>query len=176
MRSRLAIRVGLALLAIAASPAVECQAIAAPGPGPATILSSGGLGSASALSSLELVREIEDRPLGTRWLLLRDWGHLGGPGRMVLASRAGRPPGGVLANGAPEDPGHISPPAIRAGELVVVERSTAVVEARLESIALEPAAIGASFRARLTIGGKVVHAVALGAGRAAFDQESEGRR
>jgi hypothetical protein len=95
---------------------------------------------------------------------------------MVLASRTGRPPGGVLTDGAPGNPGHISPPAIRAGDLVVVERSTAVVEARLESIALEPAAIGASFRARLTIGGKVVHAVALGEGRAAFEQNAEGRR
>jgi hypothetical protein len=95
---------------------------------------------------------------------------------MVLASNAGTRSGGVLAGGAPGTPGRISPPAIRAGDLVVVERSTAIVEARLEATALETAAKGSAFHARLKIGGKVVLAVALGQGRAVFEQEAEGRR
>jgi len=175
MRIRLAIRVGAASLALLASFRAECQAAAIPGGGPMSILSSGRLQSASPASALEVVREIEDPPLGTRWLLLRDGGHPGGPGRMVLASDAGKESGGVLANWPPETTGRMSRPAIRAGDLVVVERSTAVVEARLEAIALEPAAIGSSFHVRLRIGGKVVRVVALAEDRAAFEQEAEGR-
>ena len=176
MTMRLAIRVGAALLVLAASSRAQCQAKASSGPGPMSILYSGGLGAASPSSSLEVVREIEDPPLGTRWLLLRDGGHPGGPGRMVLASDARKQSSGVLVKGAPETTGRMPRPAIRAGDIVVVERSTDVVEARLEAIALEPAAIGGSFHVRLRIGGKVVRAVALGEGRAAFEQEAEGRR
>jgi len=175
MRRRLAMCVGAALLALAASLGAQCRAVATSAGGPISILSSGGLVSASGQSSLEVVREIEDPPLGTRWLLLRDGGHPGGPGRMVLATDERKPSGGGLPKGPPETTGRIPRPAIRAGDLLVVERSTAIVEARLEAIALEPAAIGGRFHARLRIGGKVVRAVALGEGRAAFEQEAEGR-
>lgn len=57
-------------------------------------------------------------------------------------------------------------PAIHPGERLIVEENTSVVEARLEAVALGPAAIGAPFDARLAIGGRVVRVVALGAGRA----------
>lgn len=176
MTMRLAIWMGAVLLVLATSSRSQCQAVVISRPDPMSIVSSGGLGSTAAGSTLEVVREIEDPPLGTRWLLLRDWVHPGGPGRMVLASDEGRVPGGVPVKWAPGTAERITRPAIRAGDLVVVERSTAVVEARLEAIALEPAAIGTSFNARLRIGGKVVRAVALGVGRAAFEQEAEGRR
>ena len=55
-------------------------------------------------------------------------------------------------------------PVIHAGDVLIVEEHTAVVEARLEAVALGPAAAGAIFRARLKIGGKVVRAVAVSAG------------
>ena len=66
-------------------------------------------------------------------------------------------------------------PVIRAGDRLIVEEHTAVVEARLEAVALGPAASGSPFQVRLTIGGKVVRAVALGPGRAAFAAETEAR-
>ena len=60
---------------------------------------------------------------------------------------------------------------IHAGDKLIVEEHTAVVEARLEAVALGPAAQGAVFKARLKIGGKVVRAVAVSAGHAVFAPE-----
>jgi flagella basal body P-ring formation protein FlgA len=57
---------------------------------------------------------------------------------------------------------------IRAGDRLIVEENTAVVEARLEAVALGAAAPGSTFNVRLRIGGRVLRAVALGPGRAAL--------
>jgi flagella basal body P-ring formation protein FlgA len=54
-----------------------------------------------------------------------------------------------------------------------VEELTGVVDARLEAVALEPAVMGAHFKARLRIGGKVVRAVAVSPGHASFAAEGE---
>jgi predicted secreted protein len=62
---------------------------------------------------------------------------------------------------------------IHTGDLLVVEENTAVVEARLEAVALGPAWAGSSFDVRLKIGGKVVRAIALASGRAVFSPETE---
>jgi hypothetical protein len=51
---------------------------------------------------------------------------------------------------------------------VIVERNTAVVEERLDAIALGPAVKGSTFEVRLQVGSKVFQAVALGPGYAAF--------
>ena len=59
---------------------------------------------------------------------------------------------------------------------MVVEEHTAVVDARLEAVALGPAAIGSPFEVRLKIGGKVVRVVALAPGRAALAPQAEARR
>lgn len=59
-------------------------------------------------------------------------------------------------------------PVIRTGDRLIVEENTALVEARLEAVALGPAQPGSSFNVRLVAGGKIVRAVALGPGRAAF--------
>jgi flagella basal body P-ring formation protein FlgA len=64
-------------------------------------------------------------------------------------------------------------PVIHAGEALVLEEHTEVADARLEAVALESAVIGAKFRARLRIGGKVVRVVAQAAGRASIAPESE---
>jgi flagella basal body P-ring formation protein FlgA len=64
---------------------------------------------------------------------------------------------------------------IHPGDRVVVEEHTATVEARLEAIALEAAAIGSPVNARLKIGGKVVRAVAIAPGRAALAHAEEAR-
>jgi hypothetical protein len=131
----------------------------------------------------EIVREIDDPHTGARWLLLRDSSHPGGPGRLVLAVEP-RPQAldearGGARNGARSEAGQYQQgrvsmqPVIRAGERLIVEESTAVVDARLEAVALGPAAIGSPLNVKLAIGGKVVRAVALAPGRAAFQAETE---
>jgi hypothetical protein len=114
----------------------------------------------------EIVREIDDPHTGAHWMLMRDPDHPAGPGRLVLAAGTHND----LRSGHPE----VEPlrPVIRAGDRLVVEENTAVVESRLEAVALGPAVIGSPLDVRLKIGGKVIRAVALGPGRAAFQAEA----
>ena len=74
----------------------------------------------------------------------------------------------IARNKVPMVTGKLQHPLIRSGDRLVIEENSAVVEARLEAVALGPAAVGAEFKARLAIGGRVVRAVALGPGRASF--------
>ena len=62
---------------------------------------------------------------------------------------------------------------IRTGDALLVEEHSAVVDTRLEAVALESATKGARFKARLKIGGKVVRAVAISPGRADLAPENE---
>ena len=62
-------------------------------------------------------------------------------------------------------------PVIHAGDRLIVEENSSVVEARLEAVALGPAAVGSLLQARLRIGGRVVRVVALASGRAEFQSE-----
>lgn len=127
---------------------------------------------ASAASTAQVVREIDDPATGMRWLLERDPGHPGGPGRLVPVTgsdlAAGRTRHRQLAFHARSAVIKPSPysPVIRAGDRLVIEENTAAVEARLTAVALSPAVAGASFEARLQFGGKVVRAVAVAPGRA----------
>ena len=59
-------------------------------------------------------------------------------------------------------------PAIRPGDMVVVEEHIAAVEAYLEAVALEPAQLGTRLNVRLKIGNRVVRAVAIAPGRVAM--------
>lgn len=128
-----------------------------------------------------VIREIDDSATGDRWLLVRDAVNPGGPGRMVRIGM-GKPD---LADGLEGDParkGSQAPaatplrPVIHAGDAVIVEEHTSVVDARLEAVALTPAAVGTEFKARLKIGGKVVRVVAKAAGKAEMSPESEAER
>jgi hypothetical protein len=132
--------------------------------------------SIQSVPSTLTVREIDDPHSGARWLLMRDQGHPGGPGHLVLASG--------LQNGARADRQRLSTlrtepipllPVIRVGDKVIVEESSPVIEARLEAVALGPAAVGSALEVRLRIGGKVVRAVALAPGRATLQPEIEVR-
>lgn len=110
----------------------------------------------------EILGEIDDPHNGDRWLLLRDESHPAGPGRLVLASAAG-------SGDTPKQTGRgtdAPPPVIHAGDHIVLEEHSAIVDARLESIAIEPAWPGSVFSARLTLGGRIVRARAAGPGRA----------
>lgn len=117
-----------------------------------------------------VLRQIEDPSTGELWLLLRDRIRPAGPGRLVLARQRMNTPGG------PAEPlSRGERPVIHTGDALMVEEHTAVVDARLEAVALEPAAKGAHFKARLKIGGKVVRVVAVSPGRASFAPEGEVR-
>jgi hypothetical protein len=63
-----------------------------------------------------------------------------------------------------------------AGDTVIVEEHTAVVDSRLEAVALGSAARGGEFQARLKIGGAVIRAIALDAGRASLVGSKEASR
>jgi hypothetical protein len=124
---------------------------------------------ASAL--VQTVREIDDPHNGDRWLLERGAGAPGGPGRLVRAgtvSDASQPAFSRVAAHRASTETNPSPelPVIRPGDRLVIEESTPVVEARLAAVALGTAFPGSILNARLEIGGKVVRAKALGAGRA----------
>jgi hypothetical protein len=125
-----------------------------------------------------VVREIDDSATGDRWLLVRDAINPAGPGRMVrIETGVADSAGGVEGEPARKDTQSPAAapvrPVIHAGDAVIVEEHTSVVDARLEAVALGSAAVGAPFRARLKIGGKVVRAVALDAGRAEMTPERE---
>jgi hypothetical protein len=116
-----------------------------------------------------VLKEIDDSCTGDRWLLVRAADHPEGPGRLVRITRSGRiVQTGDSEEAAPAVRERAAVPVIRTGDTLVLEESTPLVEARLEARALGPAICGAEFNARLAIGGKVVRAVALGKGRAAF--------
>ena len=124
------------------------------------------------------IREIDDSATGDRWLLVRDIANPAGPGRMVrIETGKADLTGGV--EGEPARKGTQSPaaapvrPVIHAGDVVIVEEHTSVIDARLEAVALGSAAVGAEFKARLKIGGKVLRVVALAAGRAEMTPGSE---
>jgi hypothetical protein len=143
-------------------------------------------------SSQQIVREIDDRQNGVRWLLMRDLNHPGGPGVMVAAGtesigsplelhqeieqrrHEGEKIGLVLTPAKPVSAPVV--PVIHSGDHVILEEDSAVVEARLEATALGPAVVGSPLEVRVKIGGKVVHAIALGSGRAALQPESEARQ
>lgn len=143
------------------------------------IVSSGGLlaEGSSTLSQEQLYREIDDPSTGEHWLLLRNREFPGGPGRLVRVAASGNRADGASGALTGQLAAEATPalPVIRSGDRVIVEEHTAVVDAVLEARALKPAAVGAAFEVRLTIGGRVVRVVALGAGRAALEPEAGAR-
>lgn len=135
----------------------------------------------SSPSHSVILREIDDPATGNLWLLEQEVGHPGGPGRLVLAT-GGHAASGTGENGSPSagEAVPVTPVSdmlvIRAGDAVMLVAHTAVMDAALEAVALAPARAGAAFPVRLKMGGKVVKAVALGAGRAAWVLDREEMR
>lgn len=153
-------RLGITAIGLALLTATCTRATAQTAAVPRVLVVSSGSEAA------QLVREIDDPHSGARWMLLRDLDHPAGPGRLVLA---GGPGASRPAGEAPQRP------IIRAGDRLIVEENTPVVEARLEAVALEPAVSGSAFEVRLKIGGRTARVVARAPGRAAFQAETEAR-
>jgi hypothetical protein len=118
-----------------------------------------------------VLREIDDPAAHGSWLLVRDPVHLAGPGRWIWAPRGGS--SRESSAGVAAYTGVAIKPVILAGDRLVVEEETSVVEARLAATALGPAPAGAALRVRIEIGGKVVRAIAIGPGRARLAPELE---
>jgi len=139
---------------------------------PRLLISSSRPATNRAIALDKVVREIDDPNTGGHWVLARDLEHPQGPGRLFLLAnlgdRAESSHLGGLSGVIPEFNPALLRPVIRTGDRVVVEENTPVAEARLEAVALGPAAKGSAFNVRLRIGGKVERAVALSPGRAAF--------
>lgn len=115
----------------------------------------------------EVLRQIEDPSTGDRWLLLRNRDRPGGPGRLVLARPLNSRESGRLAAPA-QSVSAGERLVIRSGDALTVEEHTAAADVNLQAVALQSAARGTPFRARLEIGGKVVQVVAISPGRADF--------
>jgi hypothetical protein len=160
---------------VPAAPAAEKT-----GPGARVLLSSGRLTSVSGRAPGQLIREIDDPFNGARWLLVRDSEYPAGPARLLLVESgqvAMQQRGQVSAVGPASPRSELASlrPVIRPGDRLVVEENTAVVESRLEAVALGSAVAGGSLEVRLRVGGRVVRAVALAPGRAEFASMVEGR-
>jgi hypothetical protein len=115
----------------------------------------------------QTIRIIRDPHNGIRWLLERAAGNPGGPARLILLDdpEATSSDSSKILGASTQA---ARPNVIHAGDRLVIEERSALVEARLEAVSLGTAVPGAEFNARLAIGGKVVRAVALEPGLAAF--------
>jgi hypothetical protein len=168
---------GVVLALAMAAPMAHAQAVRSADSSRLVMISSPGPSSpypalSGAIVREDIVREIDDPGNGDRWLLMRNGSHPAGPGllKLVSAVGAGRtdPSRARQTTPAADTP----PPVIRAGDRVVVEENTAVVEAHLEAVAMSPAWAGSAFDVRLSIGGRMVRAVAQGPGRAVLQEET----
>lgn len=139
-------------------------------------LLSGGQGAAPApalkvgrAAAPPAVEAIQDPATGYGWELVR--GPDGGPGRWI---RSAAPPSFNRGAGEAKRRCEASP-VIRAGERLLVAEDTPRARVRMVVVALEPACLGRTLRVRAAIGGRVLRAVALGAGRARLSAGRWGR-
>jgi hypothetical protein len=107
--------------------------------------------------------EIRDPSTGAVWVLVRNAEHPGGPGRLVLVESGNETASGTAARVF----------LIHAGDRIVVEEHSPVVDASLEAVAETGAAQGERLRARMTIGGRVVTVRATAAARAELPPEAD---
>ncbi len=137
---------------------------------------------ANSAAVQEAVKEIDDPAIGDRWLLVKDAGHPGGPGRLVKVSGMGdaleadataKPVKEVRrkqsATVAMPGATAIVPPKkviVHGGQRIVVEQNSPVLTARFEAVALEPAVKGQRIEARLGFNKRRVWVIVLGPGRA----------
>lgn len=171
-------RVGVSVLALAWAVVASGQREPG-GPSAPAAVSRGTERAQPPIQPLaDFLREIDDLHTGDRWLLMRNGANPAGPGRLIWVESPGAGAGHGMARDAhetSESAAHATclRPVIHLGDALVVEEHTAVVDARLEAVALGSAEAGAELKARLKIGGKVVRVIAVAAGRAVLAPESE---
>jgi hypothetical protein len=121
-------------------------------------------------AGINAVRVIQDPHTSMCWLLKRDPARPGGPGRMILLGRqeSSESNSASIAKANAKTSANMLTPVIRSGDRVVLEENSAIVEARLEAVALGSANMDAELNVRLALGGKILKAKAIGPGRAAF--------
>jgi hypothetical protein len=128
----------------------------------------------------QVLREIDDPATSGQWLLFRDGIHPSGPGRLVRVVNSNRRCEAWPQDRSQGESKHsgrsLSPAVIHAGEMLLLEQHSAVLDAQLEATALEQAALGERLKVRLKVNGKVVDAVATGTGRAALAPADEANR
>ncbi len=118
----------------------------------------------------EILRVIDDPHTGNRWLLLRDMSHPAAPGQLVrVPARFSKENSSVEENGpVPAQSPVIQEarliPILRAGDRLIAIESSAVLDERLEAIALGPAVAGSPLQVRLKIRGTIVRAIAQAPG------------
>ena len=117
------------------------------------------------------IRVIVDPATGDRWLLRRDAAHPGGPGRWARVMRG--PARGGTPGGAAPATAAAGKPVIHAGDRLIVEENTPVVEAHLEAVAMTSAAAGGAVQVRLAIGGAVLSATVRAPGLAEMTAQPE---
>ncbi|HEY6487926.1 MAG TPA: hypothetical protein VIY99_02300 [Terracidiphilus sp.] len=107
---------------------------------------------------VQAIRAIDDSALSGNWLLIADRKHAGAPGRLVAFS--GRDPDWRRDLAVPP-----APRIIRGGDRVLVEQDSAAIHARLDAVALGPAAAGEVLTVRLATTGKALRVQAVAPGR-----------
>ena len=181
MMQRIEIGMGLVLELLCVAGAASGQSLGGQAPAlidprPGVTLTAAGLIDPRTVPTDRIIRVIEDRSLGNRWLLCRAPERPGGPGRLLLIASNWREGAsgmaGQVATALPAALPAAARTVIRSGGRLVIEEDSAVAHARLAAVALESAVAGSAFHARLEIGGKVVRAVAVSAGIAVFATES----
>ena len=141
----------------------------------ATAALAQGVRAPQAQTQTKAIRVIRDPHTALQWLLESDPARPGGPGRIVLLGnqKSSQPESSNIVNGIVNEIAksgqNVSSAVIRCGDRLVVEENSAVVEARLEAVALNSAIQGAELRVRLAIGGKILRVIAIGPGRAVFE-------
>ena len=122
---------------------------------------------AAQQASAPAAREVRDPATGMRWVLVRDPEHPGGPGKLIPVADAGKNASGLAHK----------PAVIRAGDRIVVEEHSAVVDASFEATALDAAEQGARLRVRIRVlggpGGPIAWARAVERGRAELETGQE---
>ena len=117
--------------------------------------------------SMAVLRSFDDPGTGERWYLLRNSRHPSGPGKLIHRKLHESPDQRFHSPCAPINPKNNSAPlVIHAGERIVVEHHGSNLEAGLEATALTGASARGPLDVRLKFGGRLMHAVALGPGRA----------
>jgi hypothetical protein len=127
--------------------------------------------SVRVLNGANIEREIDDPSSGARWLLVRGTDRPGGPGRLVLIPARYSVARSAELGELPAGDSYVL--VIHAGDTLVVAEHTAIADARLEAVALGPARSGAPLCVRLKLGGRILHAIASGPGRAILTTDSE---